>query len=101
MFGSMIGPTMRSWGLVCIAPNYTHATGVPRGKPGGAREPGASQANVQRAHMTHELLRRLGYVDMARVAVHGHTGEGVLETLDVQAAPSSRRARGRLADRGA
>jgi hypothetical protein len=25
------------------------------------------------------------------VTVHGHTGEGFLETLDVQAAPSSRR----------
>jgi dienelactone hydrolase len=73
LFASMIGPTMRDWGLVCIAPNYTHASGVPRGKPGGAREPGASQANVQRAHMTHELLRRLGYVDMSRVAVHGHS----------------------------
>jgi len=70
MFGSMIGPTMRSWGLVCIAPNYTHAAGVPVGKPGRASERGASEANVLRAHMTHELLRRLGYVDMARVAVH-------------------------------
>jgi dienelactone hydrolase len=72
-FASLIGPTMVQWGLVCIAPNYTHAAGVPIGAPGDASQPGASQANVQRAHMTHELLRRLGYVDMSRVALHGHS----------------------------
>jgi dienelactone hydrolase len=53
--------------------NYTHSSGVPSGAPGGATEPGASAANVLRAHMTYELLRRLGYVDMARVAAHGHS----------------------------
>lgn len=72
-FASLIGPTMVQWGLVCIAPNYTHAAGVPIGAPGDASQPGASQANVLRAHMTHELLRRLGYVDMSRVALHGHS----------------------------
>jgi dienelactone hydrolase len=72
-FASLIAPTMVQWGLVCIATNYTHATGVPIGAPGDASEPGASAANVLRAHMTFELLGRLGYVDMSRVALHGHS----------------------------
>lgn len=72
-FASLVGPTMVQWGLVCIAVNYTHSAGVPIGTPGDASQPGASQANVLRAHMTYELLRRLSYVDMSRVALHGHS----------------------------
>ena len=92
LFGSMIGPTMRGWGLVCIAPNYTHAAGVPMGKPGDASERGASHANVLRAHMTHELLRRLGYVDMARVAVHGHSMGAYVDAALVSEYPDDFRA---------
>jgi len=69
----LVAPTMVSWGLVCIGVNYTHSTGVPIGSPGTANDVGASLANVQRAHMTFELLRKLGYVDMNRVAAHGHS----------------------------
>ena len=72
-FASLTAPTMLQWGLVCIATNYTHASGVPIGAPGDASEPGASAANILRAHMTFELLGRLGYVDMSRVALHGHS----------------------------
>lgn len=72
-FSAIIAPTMVSWGLVCIAVNYTHASGVPIGAPGTASDVGASVANVQRAHMSDVLLRKLGYVDMTRVAVHGHS----------------------------
>ena len=72
-YASLMAPTMVGWGLVCIATNYTHASGVPIGAPGDASQPGASQPNVLRAHMTHELLKRLGYVDMTRVALHGHS----------------------------
>ncbi|MDB4898247.1 MAG: putative dienelactone hydrolase [Gemmatimonadetes bacterium] len=82
-FARLVGPEMVRWGLVCIAVNYTHAAGVPSGEPGG--DPGASTANVLRAHMTHELLRRLPYVDMSRVAVHGHSMGAY---LDVAAAAS-------------
>ena len=64
---------MVQWGLVCIATNYTHAGGVPLGSPGTANEPGASQANVLRAHAAREILRGLGYVDMSRIAAHGHS----------------------------
>lgn len=73
MIARTVGGTMRDWGLVCIAVNYTHATGVPRGSPGDQRDFGASRANVERAHMAHDLLARLGYVDMTRVALHGHS----------------------------
>jgi dienelactone hydrolase len=72
-FGSLVAPTMVSWGLVCIAVNYTHSTGVPIGSPGTSSDVGATTANVQRAHMTYLLLRKLGYVDMNRVAAHGHS----------------------------
>jgi len=87
-FASLIAPTMVQWGLVCIAPNYTHSTGVPIGAPGDASQPGASQANVLRAHMTHELLRRLGYVDMARVALHGHSMGAYLDVAAAGAYPN-------------
>ena len=68
-----VGRTMVTWGFVCIAVDYTHAVGVPVGAPGGASETGASRANVLRAHMTRELLRRIPYVDTTRVAAHGHS----------------------------
>lgn len=70
---NQVGRTMVGWGFVCIAVDYTHAVGVPRGAPGTPSETGASRANVLRAHMTRELLRRLPYVDNARVAAHGHS----------------------------
>jgi dienelactone hydrolase len=72
-YASLLAPTMVSWGLVCIATNYTHATGVAVGAPGDSTQPGASQANVLRAHETYKLLARLGYVDMSRIALHGHS----------------------------
>lgn len=74
-----VGRTMAGWGLVCIAVDYTHAAGVPIGEPGGRSETGASRANVLRAHMTRELLRRLPYVDNDRVAAHGHSLGGYLQ----------------------
>jgi dienelactone hydrolase len=68
-----VGRTMVTWRFVCIAVDYTHAADVPRGAPGNSSETGASRANVLRAHMTRELLRRLPYVDNSRVAAHGHS----------------------------
>ena len=85
---SGIAPTMVKWGLVCIAVNYTHATGVPIGSPGTAAEVGASSANILRAHMAHELLRRLSYVDMSRVAAHGHSLGAYLDVAEISTYPS-------------
>ena len=70
---NQVGRAMVTWGFVCIAVDYTHAVDVPPGAPGRPSETGASRANVLRAHMTRELLRRLPYVDNSRVAAHGHS----------------------------
>ena len=91
LLASGLAPTMVQWGLVCIAVNYTHAAGVPLGSPGTATEVGASAANVLRNHMTHELLRRLGYVDMARVAAHGHSMGAYLGVAEISAYPADYR----------
>jgi dienelactone hydrolase len=71
-----IAATMRSWGLVCIMTNLTHAGGVPLGSPGLATERGASAANVLRNRVCVDLLQSLGYVDMRRLAAHGHSMGG-------------------------
>jgi dienelactone hydrolase len=68
-----VGTTLRGWGLVVIATNYTHASGVPIGSPGTTADLGASAANVQRARRLVEILRALGYVDVDRLAAHGHS----------------------------
>ena len=68
-----VGTTFRGWGAVVIATNYTHAGGVPIGAPGSATDLGASDANVKRARRVVEILRALGYVDMQRLAAHGHS----------------------------
>ena len=92
LIARLMGPAMVHWGLVCIATNYTHAAGVPLGAPGGARDVGASAANVLRAHMTHELLRRLSYVDITRVAMHGHSMGAYLDVAAAAAYPADFRA---------
>ena len=91
-FGSTVGREMRTWGLVCIATNYTHAGGVPIGAPGTAGEPGASAANVARAHATLSILARLGYVDLRRVAAHGHSMGAFVTTAFAAAHPDELRA---------
>lgn len=87
-YASLVAPTMVSWGLVCIAVNYTHADGVPLGAPGTAADVGASQANIQRGHMAYQLLRTFGYVDMSRVAAHGHSMGAFVTAALVGAYPS-------------
>ena len=72
-FSTAMGREMRGWGLVAIATDYTHAGGGPTGAPGGANDLGGSAANVVRAHATLSILSRLGYVDLRRVAAHGHS----------------------------
>ena len=75
-YSSQIASTMRSWGLVCIMVNLTHAAGVPLGAPGLATEVGSSAANVLRNRKCVDLLQSLGYVDMGRLAAHGHSMGG-------------------------
>ena len=83
-----VATEMVRWGLVCVATNYTHAGGVPLGAPGTALDPGASQANVLRAHAAYEILRLTGYVDMGRVAAHGHSMGAFVTTALIAAYPS-------------
>jgi len=82
-YSRAIALTMRGWGLVGIATNYTHAAGVPIGSPGTINDPGASQANALRAYAMVEILRTLGYVGVE--VVHQHSERGLLlPTLTVQ-----------------
>src|SRR5690349_21306113 len=81
------------WGLVSIATNYTHADlSVPIGSPGTASDIGASVANVQRARQLVEILRAVGYVDMNRIALHGHSMGAFVTTATAGAYPDLFRA---------
>ena len=72
-FSTPMAKEMRTWGLVCIGTNYTHAGGVPIGSPGDTTEPGASTANILRARKCIDILNSLGYVDTTRIAAHGYS----------------------------
>ncbi len=62
---------MMPWGLVAIAPNLTHAAGANIDtSPAGS---GNSAENVARGQACLAALASLGYVDMSRVAVWGHS----------------------------
>jgi dienelactone hydrolase len=87
-YSRAIAMQMRGWGLVGIATNYTHAGGVPLGLPGTLSDPGASQANVLRAHALIEILRTLAYVDTTRVAAHGHSMGAFVTTAVLAAYPN-------------
>jgi dienelactone hydrolase len=91
-YGRALGRTMRGWGLVCIAPNYTHARGTSLGAPGTRLQAGASVANAFRAHAAVTVLARLGYVDVRRVAAHGHSMGAFVTTAFVAAYPGDVRA---------
>ena len=87
VYGRALGSVMRTWGLVCIAVNYTHARGAPLGAPGTLLEPGASSANALRAHAAATVLARLHYVDVRRVAAHGHSMGAFVTTAFAAAYP--------------
>ena len=87
-YGRALGGVMRTWGLVCIAVNYTHARGSPVGAPGTRLQQGASQANAFRAHAAVTVLARLRYVDVSRVAAHGHSMGAFVTTAFVAGYPA-------------
>ncbi len=87
-YGRALGDVMRTWGLVCIAVNYTHARGAPLGAPGTRLQQGASPANAFRAHAAVTVLARLGYVDVRRVAAHGHSMGAFVTTAFVADYPA-------------
>jgi dienelactone hydrolase len=79
---------MRTWGLVCIAVNYTHVRGALLGAPGTLLQQGASPVNAFRAHAAVTVLARLRYVDVRRVAAHGHSMGAFVTTAFVAAFPA-------------
>ena len=78
---------MASWNVVTIGVNYNHVS-KPSGSPGSGREDwAASEANILRAKKCIDILRSLGYVDMKRVAAHGHSMGAYLTAALVSACP--------------
>jgi len=72
-YSATIARTMVGWGLVAIAPMYTHAPDAEDLGNAPDGPDGASTANVQRAHKARDLLTCVGGVTLARVAAHGHS----------------------------
>lgn len=70
-YSANLAKTMRGWGLVAIATNYSHGSDSAGDLPLGAD--GASAENVLRAHKAYDLLRCVASVDLRRVAAHGHS----------------------------
>ena len=75
-YSARVARTMRGWGMVAIATNYTHAGGLSGATLLPDGDDGASEANVRRAHKTRDLLGCLPAVDMQRLAAHGHSMGG-------------------------
>jgi len=72
-FGLTKAREMVGWGLVCIAPDYTHSGGV-RGGP--STNFGASTENLRRAKTCLELVSKMPEVDPKRLAAYGHSMGG-------------------------
>ncbi|MBE7498088.1 MAG: alpha/beta fold hydrolase [Verrucomicrobiaceae bacterium] len=70
-FGMMKAREMAAWGMVCIAPDYTHA-----GRAGDRAEFGARPENLRRAAACLAILRSLPEVDGGRIAAYGHSMGG-------------------------
>lgn len=92
-YSNSIAKKMVTWNYVCIAPNYTHSSGVPCGSPGSCVEAdgdwGASSPNLLRAMKTRQILVSLSYVDSLRLAAFGHS-RGAFITTHIAGNYSSR-----------
>jgi acetyl esterase/lipase len=70
-FGRNKAREMVGWGMVCIAPDYTHA-----GAAADRAQFGASEENIKRARTCLEILRGMPEVDAKRIAAYGHSMGG-------------------------
>ncbi len=70
-FGLQKAREMVRWGMVCLAPDYTHS-----GAGGDRAAFGASEENLRRARTCLEILRGLPEVDASRLAAYGHSMGG-------------------------
>jgi acetyl esterase/lipase len=87
-FGGMKAREMVQWGMVCIAPNYTHA-----GTAGGDRAQfGASAENIRRAQTCLAILRSMPEVDGTRLAAYGHSMGGFVTIGLAATAPAGLKA---------
>ncbi len=87
-FGGMKAREMVQWGMVCIAPNYTHA-----GMAGGDRAQfGASAENLRRAKTCLEILHSMPEVDGSRLAAYGHSMGGFITIGLAASAPEALKA---------
>ncbi|HEY6167225.1 MAG TPA: alpha/beta hydrolase-fold protein, partial [Verrucomicrobiae bacterium] len=103
-FGMAKAREMVKWGLVCIAPEYTHSakflagarpgagkagapkggapkagapgTNAPRTMPAGYANYGASKENLRRAQTCIELVSKMPEVEKQRIAAYGHSMGG-------------------------
>jgi len=80
-FGLVKAREMVKWGIVCIAPEYTHSGRAMGRQAGGARgpataNPGASEENLRRARVCISILRSMPEVDGKRIAAYGHSMGG-------------------------
>jgi dienelactone hydrolase len=67
-FGLPKAREMVKWGLVCIAPTYTHA-----GQGGDRATFGAGAENLKRAAICLDILAKQPYVDAKRLAAYGNS----------------------------
>jgi dienelactone hydrolase len=77
---------MVKWGLVCIAPTYTHT-----GKDGERATFGASPENLKRAAICLDILQKQPYVDGKRIAAYGNS-MGAFVTIGLAAVDTRLRA---------
>lgn len=79
-FGITKAREMVQWGMVCIAPDYTHnAQAAAAQQTKGVREIGdfgARAENLRRAKTCIELLKAMPDVDGKRIAAYGHSMGG-------------------------
>ncbi len=87
-YGRALGSVMRTWGLVCIALNYTHAAGGASWCPWDAASTPCESGKTRFARTRlSPVLARVRYVDLRRVAAHGHSMGAFVTTAFVAAYP--------------
>ncbi|MFM7604040.1 MAG: alpha/beta hydrolase family protein [Prosthecobacter sp.] len=75
-FGLNKAREMVSWGMICIAPDYTH--NAQAAQNGNRQSFGASEENLRRAKTCVEILKTMPEVDAARIAAYGHSMGGFI-----------------------
>jgi dienelactone hydrolase len=82
-----VATAMRGWGMVVITPVLTHCRNDAGYQPAGGY--GADPANMLRVSKSLGILCYIGYVDMSRVAIHGHSAGAYVTTDALDAYPNS------------